>query len=127
MALRINFASGATRAVLLIGGWAIKFPHFGRGYQLGLHGILANLQEREWSCVDDRLCPVVWGDRCGLVLIMRRCEPIPEEQGMTRHFASYFDGKGWPGGVEIDTLVSDWKPQNFGVLNGKLVCLDYGS
>ena len=52
---------GATRAVFLIDKWAIKVPNFYYGWRPFLWGLLANIQEKEFSRMKlAELCPVVF-------------------------------------------------------------------
>lgn len=63
------------------------------------------------------LCPVVFADPTGFLLVMRRAEqPV-----------SFVDiaeaNKAYDYYPDIDV---EYKPENWGKLDGKLVCLDYG-
>ena len=107
----MKLVKGVTRYVILTKKWAIKFPSF-YNWPLFLTGLLANMQERDWSGFNDRLCPVkfcCWG---GWFLVMPRCEPVAEEEIDYAAFAG---------------LPSDLKPCNFGKYQGRVVMLDYGS
>jgi hypothetical protein len=115
MRRRFAICKGVTRAVALVGNYAVKVPRFSpgsRGCMWSLaQGYLANLSEREWSG-QPGLCPVLWS-LGGLVNVYPRCEPVPAD-------------------VEIDyraitgmNLPSDDKPHNVGLLNGALVWVDY--
>lgn len=48
----------------------------------------------------------------GCALIMRRCDPLPKSYNLPKRMPEYF---------------SDFKRSNWGLLNGKLVAIDYGS
>jgi hypothetical protein len=104
---------GITRTVLLVGRWAIKLPKMRYGYEMFLRGLLANCQERMWwkELRDRRLCPVVCSSRFGVFLIMRRAENVADA----------------PPREEFSGLPLDYKPDNFGLLNGRVVLRDYGS
>ena len=106
----MQFRSGQTRMVLLLGRWALKVPHLGNGWKFFLLGMLANENERLWNGYDDRLCPVLWCAPLGLLLCMRRAEPWNEKEPP--------DMPGLP--------FLDHQPTNFGILNGKTVSIDYG-
>lgn len=112
---------GCTRAVLLVGGLAIKVPQFRMGWRLFLLGLLANMQERDFARLRwPELCPVVLALRGGWLLIMRRASPMSLERWVE------FDAVAWrerPDGripVEI-------KRDSFGILDGRIVAVDYGS
>lgn len=104
---------GVTRIVFLIGSVAIKVPTLRYGWRLFLTGMLANLHERLWwgEGWDERLCPVLFADPIGMVVIMKRAEDIdflPKEE-------------------DFKYLPLDHKIENFGLLNGKVVLRDYGN
>lgn len=107
----VKVRSGQTRTVLLIGRWAIKVPRLANGWRFFLMGMLANANERRWSGFDDRLCPVLWCAPMGLMLCMRRAEPWP-------------DGEPLPEMKSLPFL--DHQTSNFGLLDGKVVSIDYG-
>lgn len=108
--------SGVTRNVLLFKNYAIKFPTF-RSWKLFLCGLLANMQEKEFSGVWVELCPVVFSVPFGFCTIMMRAVPISEEE-----FDSIFENI-----PEHIVKIAESKSQNYGYLNGKLVAVDYGS
>ncbi len=113
MEWRLKHKRGITREVFLIGKWAIKLPSV-RSWRLFLQGLLGNMQEKELSGFDDRLCPVVFSIWGGWVSIMPRCGSLPEftdEMGGICEYMGFIEKK----------LCS------FGLLDGKLVAVDYGS
>jgi hypothetical protein len=120
----IERRSGGMRHVYLIGRYAIKIP---RDDAL-TGGSEANREElRRWFAErDERLCPVLWGDPSGSILIMERAELLTDD-----------------GFRELDSLrlkedvnsspisghrfyADDFKRENFGRLRGKIVRIDYG-
>jgi hypothetical protein len=122
---------GITRTVLLTRRYAIKFPSlrpYGDGFA-GLlwsisRGILANQSEAQWwkhSPLEQKraMCPVLlsWG---GLVNVYPRCEPfvVSEELELAMFHREFFP-------VHMDPAPGDNKPDNYGVLNGQIVFLDY--
>lgn len=110
---------GVTRTVLLVGRWAVKVPSV-RTHDNGLRGVLwslcrgitANQSEAEWSGHHAGLCPVLLS-LAGLVNVYPRCEPVDCELAEAEYDAIGFVGP------------TDRKPQNVGVLGGRLVWLDY--
>lgn len=112
--------TGITRTVILIGRYAIKVPSF-RGHVHGdlrgriagfCHGIIANQTEYLWHDFDGwggRVAPVLHSWAWGLIQIYPRCEPAPDDADL----------------FELDPCPGDLKPDNFGVLDGRLVRVDY--
>ena len=109
----MKIKTGVTRIVLLVNKFAIKLPSFRNGWRCFLQGILANEQERVWSAglIDDRLCPVIISSRFGFWLAMRRADEITE----------------LPPRENFNGLPLDYKLSNFGLLDGRIVLVDYGS
>lgn len=109
---------GITRTVFLAGRWAVKVPSV-RAHNDGLRGVLwswtrgvqANLSELDWSG-SPGVCPVVWS-LAGLVNVYPRCEPVTEELTDEEYEAIGLLGP------------TDRKPHNVGLLNGRLVWIDY--
>jgi hypothetical protein len=103
--------------VLLVGNWAIKFPScrsHGEGV-LGMmqslsRGISANISELVWSGMPG-LCPVEHS-LFGIVNIYPRCQEVSEVT------SEEYEAIGHVG-------PTDKKPQNVGLLGGKLVWIDY--
>nr|DAE36537.1 MAG TPA: hypothetical protein [Caudoviricetes sp.] len=111
---------GCTRSVILFRGYAIKIPTF-KSWKLFLKGILANLQERHFSEMKDpNLCPVVFSDKFGFLVIMKRCKVV-KHRGLW--MAELHTLKG---SLPKEFYLSDLKPENYGYLGGRLVKLDYG-
>jgi hypothetical protein len=111
---------GVTRLVLLVGPWAIKAPRLNSWRQF-LWGLLANLQEAEWSRTRwPQLCPVLWSIPGGLLLVMRRAHELTADE-----FAA-FDVDAFRGSVPGATLPVENKRDSFGWLNGRVVAVDYG-
>lgn len=106
--------SGITRIVWLIGPYAIKIPNPRYGWGKFLYGLLSNMTERRFSTVAEkfRLAPVIWSMWGGWLNVQRRCEPIIDEE---------FEALN-----EDDWIPCDFKRENFGKLNGRILLLDYG-
>lgn len=105
--------TGITRTVVLTKTLAIKIPCLRYGWSIFLTGILCNLNERLWWNIthDERLCPVIFSEPIGLLLVMKRCPDVDH----------------LPPKEDFDCLPLDYKIDNFGYLNGKVVLRDYGS
>ncbi len=110
---------GATRHVLLTDRWAIKVPRVTAGYRSFLHGLLANHQEALFSNMSPSLCPVRLGLPLGLLVVMPRCESLAQgmSDGEYEAFVTH----------EHYVLPVENKRDSFGVLNGNIVAVDYGS
>jgi len=117
---RVIVRHGSTRVVLLVGKYAFKFPTYIE-WRLFLLGLLANMQEVKWSEMSDRLCPVVWRGWGGFLVIMRRAEPISLDQFFSITEEWLYDDK-----AEC-VLPVEIKQCSFGVLDGKIVAVDYGN
>lgn len=113
----MRLKKGATRLVFLIGGWAVKIPNFTYSHANFLNGCHANWQERVVTRYRlpefiERAAPCVFCAWFGLLSVMRRVEINTEP--LTREQKKYFKNQ-----------TTDYKPCNFGYLNGRLVCVDY--
>lgn len=111
---------GTTRTVFLIGRWAVKLPSMVE-WRLFLLGLLANMQEVKFSrCGWPELCPVVFSIWGGWLLVMRRAAPLPPEE----FFA--LDVDVWKKRDGYEVPVED-KLDSFGLLDGRIVAVDYGN
>lgn len=123
---------GCTRIVVLIGSWAIKLPRFGYGYAMGLRGLLCNMQERAiWTLGWPQLCPVLFSLPGGWLLVMRRAEPLTDEQWAAFDFPAYEAfrrHRATEGNRMSDGIVpAEYKREHFGMVDGRMVTVDYGS
>lgn len=110
---------GTTRNVFLCGGWVVKVPCIRRHLHF-LQGCYANWSERRYckmmKGVDenvfyDLVAPSVWCSWFGLIQVQRRVsQPIRPDEDLGKY---------------MDVCSGDCKPDNFGYLNGRLVCCDY--
>lgn len=101
---------GAFRLVFMFRKFVIKIPRIKYGYKFFLQGIISNLSEKEWSGFDKRLCPVIYCNSFGLVLIMKKAQPYD----------------GFINFKEFEDLPLDPHNDNFGIYNNRLVLVDYG-
>jgi hypothetical protein len=114
----VGYGSGAFRCVVLVGRYAIKLPR-PKWWQLGRQ---CNRWEREmWShwrpkfnLWEGMLCPILFADRFGLVVVMRRARTPVEPKDFMALERPYPDTTGEP------------KRENFGWLDGRVVEVDYG-
>lgn len=112
---------GICRTVLLTRRYAIKVPRCRRYNPGGLRGVMwslsrgiqANLSEAEWSGTAG-LCPVLWSFG-GIVNVYPRAELLPSDIDPEPDYRS----------IAPHFFPTDSKPENVGILNGKLVWIDY--
>lgn len=111
---------GTTRTVYLIGCYAFKFPTT-VSWRLFLTGLIANMNEKQFSGVYEVLCPVLFHIPGGFLTVMKRAEPLPREIFFEEDFYDNFilqmDG--------VKDLVEN-KLCSFGIVDGKIVAVDYG-
>lgn len=121
MVFKLN---GVTRLVILIGNYAIKIPNFTKEHRHFLYGCYANYSERnyckvfkpineEMSKFYNLVAPSYFCSWFGLIQIQGRCKPI--NRHLTKKEINFFK----------DVHGGDYKKENFGYYNDKLVCLDY--
>jgi hypothetical protein len=112
---------GTTRTVLLIGSLAIKIPSVTE-WRLFLLGLLANMQEVKFSKTKwEELCPILFYLPLGFLVVMKRCESLTRQQ-----FESFDIDDFREKPDHLITFVEN-KIDSFGILNGKIVAVDYGN
>lgn len=118
----LAMASGYSRVVFLVGGYAIKVPRVNAGFFTFVLGLMANgIEQSEWRDTEDHvrrsyLCPVVWNFSLFLS-VMRRCRPATEQEAAD---ALRAERAAW------EAFTMDTHHGNFGWLDDKLVLVDYG-
>lgn len=118
-----RLAYGVTRTVLLVGNLAIKVPSFGE-WRLFLLGLLANMQERNFSNLGwPELCPVLFSVPGGWLVVMRRAQILTDAEwsAISEEDITAFINK------PNYSVPAELKSDSFGWLNGKLVAVDYGN
>lgn len=111
---------GISRTVYLVGPYAIKVPCARYGWAKWLRGLIANLQERSIGRAGlEGVCPVLFADPLGFVVVMPRAEPLPGDLSAEAYdrFVNRADY----------VIPAENKADSFGYLNGELVALDYGN
>ena len=114
------FHYGASRIVLCIGNYAIKVPRITRLSK----GLIGNRWEVEmwkvWKPIFgwENLCPIIISDPTGFFVIMKRGKQPVSFDEIRRVNDEDYD-------YHPDINV-EYKPENWGEIDGKLVCLDYG-
>jgi hypothetical protein len=109
--------TGITRHVLLVRSVVVKLPRINYGWEKFLQGLLANIQENKThhysNGIHDMLCPVLFSF-AGIIHVQKRAERTFIEAEMSELTIP-------------DAIKGDDKAGNWGILNGKVVKLDYGS
>lgn len=115
---------GVTRIVFVFKNKVYKIPNCTYSLEHFLKGWIANIHEKKtWEVfnspgiedktVRDKICPILKSYLKGFIIVMPRCTPLkPEDFPDESPF--------------IDVPWGDHKMDNYGMLNGKMVCLDYG-
>lgn len=128
---------GVTREVFLVGRYALKIPKLIYGWRLFLQGLLCNMQEAQWGRSDmSEFCPVVFYIPGGWLVVMRRAAPLTEDQWrafmqdrVAANAIKSYDARdqieSWTGGEYV--VPAEIKQDSFGMLDGRVVVLDYGS
>jgi hypothetical protein len=117
---------GVTRTVILTRRWAVKVPSWRGGSVGGIRGrlqslawgLLANQSEYEWHTFgawSGKVAPVRRSWLWGVVQVYPRCDPLPVDE-----LGNY--GGDLP---DLDPDPGDHKPDNYGVLAGRVVRIDY--
>lgn len=110
---------GATRAVFLCGRWALKVPRCDE-WRLFLSGLLANMSEALWGKVrHGALCPVLAALPGGFLLVMRRARPLTDEEWSDLDVEGLLLDRNYE-------LPVEYKRSSFGVVDGRVVAVDYG-
>lgn len=111
---------GITRIVLNCLFFAIKIANPFNGHLNFLQGCLSNYKERQfyksfknYKPICNMICPSYYCSYFGLVQVQKRCDVNTKE--LTNEELEYFK----------PVRNGESKPQNFGFIGDKIVCLDY--
>ena len=128
----VQLLKGGERWVLIFFNWAIKVPQL----KYWRSGLQQNRNEIDWwqRTFDKRLCPILKTLFSNCIVIMKRAEPMQEDQ-FRNHFPdhdsciSLADNIDAYPNSEIQTsyLPCEYKPDSFGFIDGKVVIIDYGN
>lgn len=112
---------GITREVILIGRYAIKIPKLIYGWQKFLCGLLANMQEAQFAATRwPELCPVVFSIPGGWLIVMRRAEMLNDAEWAEFDPVAFVNGSDY-------IVPAETKRDSFGMLDGRIVAVDYGN
>ena len=104
---------GSTRVAILVGSLAFKTPRWVT-WENFLYGLLANIQERKFSCLKGT-CPVKWRLPLGFLNVMPRTIPLTELEFSKLDIIRY-TGNGIP---------VEYKKDSFGWYQDEIVAVDY--
>jgi len=109
---------------VIFGPWAFKFGRGKDGVQCNWHE--ADLYRRSSSRRRAMLCPVLWCSRPAFVSIMRRAAtPITRVELEERKARAFFE---WDyAGAGDDGHPFEWKPSDWGYIDGRVVAIDYAA
>lgn len=116
--LRSLIVKSSTRWVIITSRYAFKFPSL-LTWRCFLRGLLANMQEVQLSGKDPILCPVVFSLPGGFLVVMPRALPLQNDFDFTGLYQSLVRE-----GYELPV---ERKADSFGILNGAVVAVDYGT
>jgi hypothetical protein len=120
---------GETRAVLPVGPWAFKFSR--SEYGARCNRLERDLYERSRSKPHRQamLCPVLWCSRSGWLLIARRAAATVTQDQLDQLKERELGPDGWYyAGPGDDVCPFEFgKPNDWGVLDGRLVAVDYAA
>lgn len=120
--MKIRSWEGSTRVVFKIGSYVVKIPQFRYEWRHFLYGLIANIQEVQfWKAYQHKkLCPILFWFPLGLLLVMPYAEPISREE----FFKINLDEWTY---TEYFIIPVESKLNSFGMYQGKIVAVDYGS
>lgn len=87
------------------------------------------MTEGQWKgCGNEHLCPIAYSNRFGLIVVMRKADPVEDEDTFNSDLQKLYDDidSDEERTLERDFFEYDALPKNFGYYNGKLVKIDYG-
>lgn len=119
--------TGSSRYVITTKNFAFKFPAL-YSYRAFLKGLLANLQEKEFSGIQEmkhKLCPVVFSFSAALMIVMPKARILSENEVPISFLEDFCKCN------ENYTIPAEIKYYSFGYLPAMpkpyLVAVDYGS
>ena len=119
------FSKGASRWVLCIGGYAIKFPSF-YGYTNFLDGLECNYLElknyryygKKGYYPIEKLCPIIFHLPLGIIIVMKRAKPLSGIEFSNFNYENFIK-------TDNSNIPAEKKPDSFGIINGKILAIDY--
>lgn len=126
--MRFQVKSGATRHALIVGNWVFKVPYL-LSWKMFLQGLLSNIQERAWTGLSPRLCPVKCGLWGGFLNVMPYATPLSDIEWASLDKAAFNQIRRTPTGYFLPV---EHRRDSFGWLadadgRPQVVAVDYGS
>jgi hypothetical protein len=117
-------SGGTTRIVLCVGPIAFKIARDNRGARCNCFE--ADLYRASDARRRAMLCPPLWCSANGAVLVMRRAEPIPENEFYEIRDTGRLPDWDYRGPGDVESPF-EWKPSDWGWLDGRIVAVDYST
>jgi hypothetical protein len=120
---------GRTRLVLVFGvavfGVALKIARGKRGRRSNRyeHRLYWRVSERRRAM----LCPILWCAPLGIILVSRAARPLREEEKNHLIDTNEFPDWDWEHGSPDNESPFEFKASDWGVLDGRVVALDYAA
>jgi len=115
---------GTTRTVVVLGPIALKFARSERGRRC--NRFEADLYRRVCERRRAMLCPILWCAPLAIVVAMATAKPLTEaERDQLWETDGFPDWDCMPPNDDGEPF--EWKPSDWGQLDGRLVALDYSA
>ena len=111
---------GTTRKVILHGNEAVKFAKNDDGRKANIREAFLWARYKEHPLRSQMLCPVLWHADDGAVLIMKRAEQVSTDFDFLQQPDWDYLSNG------DDPCPFEPKGQDWGLLEGRIVAVDYG-
>ena len=121
----MKIKKGATRNVLILKNIVIKLPTI-KEFRLFLYGLLANIKEKNVyknNIERDDLGVIYCGNRFGLFLVMKKYDICNNNKSL--ELLEFLEEK-YKNDELKDFMLSDFKPSNWGMHDGRYIKIDYG-
>jgi len=117
---------GTTRTVFMFKNFVIKIPSFTE-YRLFLYGLISNKNEQRIykDFKYDFLCPVYYCTPLGFMLFMERANCFQNTDNSSLNVKNKLKTLYEKSDLYA-FIMSDFKVSNFGLLNNRIVKIDYG-
>jgi hypothetical protein len=116
---------GTTRFVVVVGKAAVKFARDERGRRCNLYEAKVWEENREDPNRGPHLCPVLWCSSDGEVLVMVAADPLPSDITIPYDWADEWWSASHKGSG--DDFPGEPKAADWGLLDGRVVLLDYSN
>jgi hypothetical protein len=122
----LTFSSGNTRAVICVGSLAFKLARSARGGRC--NQFEAKLYRSSNPKRQELLCPPLWCAPFGVMLVMRRANPMTDDEVRKYVWKPRLSWKAWDYLGQGDVgLPFEHKAADWGWLDGRPVAVDYAN